>query len=84
MSNKGSVQNEITLNQNGKVIQDDDEVAKLFNVHFNSITKSLNLFEWNRNYCSNLINPVFRAIDKFRDHPSIIKIQTLIDSTKRF
>ena len=37
-------------------------VAELLNVHFNNITKSLNLFEWNPDYCSELSDSVERAI----------------------
>ena len=83
-SNKCSVENDFVLNQNGEVIQDSTEVAKLFNVHFNTLTKSLNLFQWNPSYCSEQKCPVIRAIEKFEHHPSIIKIKSVFGDLPKF
>ena len=74
-SNKNSVENDFVVKHNGEIIHDSDKIAKLFNVHFNGIANSLNLFEWNKTYCSLIDDPVLRAIDKFKNHPSIIKIK---------
>lgn len=83
-SNKNSVDNDLVLNQNGLVVQDSETVSKLFNVHFNTITESLNLFKWNSNYCSVVLDPVLRAIEKYEDHPSILKIKSLFGNMPTF
>ena len=81
-SNKGFVESEIIVKKDGEFIQDKSSLAESFNVHYNAITKSLNLFEWNKHYCSQIENPVERAIDKFKIHPSIVKIRNSVDGPK--
>ena len=76
MTSKASSKKEFVLKINGKLIQNETEIAKLLNEHFNTIAKSLNLFEWNSKYYSDLKNPVLRAIDKYKEHPSIMKIKS--------
>ena len=71
---------EINLNCNGLPILDDAEIAKTFNEHYNKITESLNLHDWNPLYQSALEDPILRAIDKFKNHPSIIDIKSNVDS----
>ena len=79
LSNKCSVRNEIILSENDNIIVDEEEIATLLNNHFNCVTKHLNLFTWNIDYkvCS-YKHPVINAIDKFKDHPSIIKIRETV------
>ena len=64
------------LNLNGRLVQNEKEVANVFNCHFNNITKSLNLYSWYSSYCSEIDDPLLRAIDKFKNHPSVIKIKS--------
>jgi len=77
MTNKGSSKIEFTLKVNEKLTQNELLIANLFNEHFNTIAKKLTTFEWNSNYSSILNNPVLKAIDKYREHPSILKIKSL-------
>ena len=85
MSNKYSTGNEIILRKNDRIIEDEGEIATLLNNYFNGVTKPLNLFEWNHEYisCHNK-HPVSTAIHKFKDHPSILKIQETIDVMQPF
>ena len=83
-SNKGVTESEISVKKDGELIQDVSNLVETFNVHYNTITKSLNLFEWNKDYCSQIGSPVQRAIDKFKSHPSIIKIQNSITDGPKF
>ena len=76
ISNKGVTESEIVVKKDGELVQDVSSLVETFNVHYNTITKSLNLFEWNENYFSQIESPVQRAIDKFQSHPSIIKIRS--------
>ena len=77
LSNKGAVTRDINLSQNGSPVQEDVEIAKLFNVHFNQITNSLNLRDWDPIYESvTITDPTLRSIDKFKSHPSILAIKS--------
>jgi len=76
---------EFNLSQNGLPIQDVSEIASVLNVHFNQITDSLNLHDWNPLYNpGSLIDPVLCAIDKFKIHPSILKVKSSAKSLDIF
>ena len=71
--------------QNGLPVQDDVEIANIFNVHFNQITNSLNLHDWNPLYESETItDPILRSIDKFQFHPSILEIKANTSQLESF
>ena len=55
----------MVVKKDGELVQNVSSLVETFNVLFNTITKSLNLFEWNENYCSQIEIPVQRVIDKF-------------------
>ena len=81
ISNKYSTTGEISIKHNGSLIHEDDKISDLLNVYFNNMTDSLNLFAWNKNYCCSLAHPVLDAINKFRSHPSIMRIKsTLVEN----
>jgi hypothetical protein len=61
----------------GLIIQNNDKTGELLNVYYNSITKSLNLFEWKQGANFDLGHPVLNAIQKYKDHPSILKIRSM-------
>ena len=75
LSKSSPVENEISLNHNGQVIQNCSEIANIFNTHFSEVTKSLNLLDLNQLFSSEKTDPVFCAINKFKSHPSIVKIK---------
>lgn len=81
MSKQSISEVKIILATDEKVIQDDEKISNCFNEYFNGITNVLNLFKWNPSYCSDIENPVLRAIDKFKGHPSIIKIKSELRSS---
>ena len=83
-SDKGSIGNDLILKKDGVVIQDGVELAEAFNVHFNTITESLDLFKWNEGYYPSRHNKVSIAIDKFKDHPSVIKIHNVFGDKDKF
>ena len=85
MSNKHSTGNEIILRKNDKIIENEGEIATTLNNYFNCVTKQLNLFQWNRDYiiCQN-VNPVITAIEKFKSHPSILKIRENVNCIRSF
>ena len=74
----------MVVKKDGELVQDVSSLVETFNVRYNTITKSLNLFEWNENYCSQIESSVQRAKDKFKSHPSIIKIRNSITDGPNF
>ena len=57
------------------------------NSHFNNVTRPLNLFEWNAGYSTTDNDPeltVVKAILKYEDHPSMIKIRSNYNADLNF
>ena len=75
-SNSSPIETQLSLNHNGQIIQNSSEIANILNVHYSEITKTLNLRDWNPSYNSELTDPVLRAVEKFKSHPSIVNIKT--------
>ena len=63
----------------------DSEKAETFNTFFKEAVSNLNICE-NENIinASELEDPVERAIEKYRFHPSILKIRAMVDSESEF
>ena len=59
----------ITLIENDRIISEKNKIVKTFNTHFESITDSLNLFEWIRESV-NSNNKTEQVLFKFSKHPS--------------
>ena len=64
----------IALNENDKILTENINIAKTFNSYFESVTDSLELFDWplqlNFSY-----GKVQNIITSFSNHPSIIEIK---------
>ena len=77
-SNKGSYGLQIKLAEKDEVLKDDDLIAKELNKFFKNAVSTLNIKE-NRfitNSASDgITDPVDKAIDKYKFHPSILLIQ---------
>ena len=85
MTDKGPSKSQIVLQKfDGSLIQDETKVSLIMNSHFNNVTKPLNLFKWNRDFCSSGKNPVLDAIKKYENHPSILKIRSKSKSSQEF
>ena len=64
----------ITLIENDRTVSENNKIAKTFNTYFESVTDSLNLFEWvSESVNSN--DKTEQITAKFSKHPSIIKIK---------
>ena len=73
-SDKGrNVDRRIQLNENGKLISDEDHLAEIFNEFFNSITDRIEIPSWDYK-CETNQTRVQAAIQKYEHHPSILKI----------
>ena len=76
-SDKSVKCDKINLNENGELLKSESETAEVFNNFFSNIVKNLKIPEY-KNLNTNIENvkdPVFRAIWKYKNHPSIIAIK---------
>ena len=85
-SDKNVSTDHITLIENEQIICDDDEVAKIFNNFFVNAVKTLNI-TMDPNFISdtsNIQDPVLMAVEKYQNHPSILKIKEVHGETNHF
>ena len=73
----------ITLVKGNDIITDANAVAKEFKNEFSNAVKNLNIdFDWQPPAdASDIIDPIDKAIGKFKDHPSIQKIKEHVEVT---
>ena len=66
----------IILNNNNKTISNNEELAETFNKHFSKLVESLDIDKTlaGNIASSDITDPVFNAIKKCKNHPSIKKI----------
>ena len=85
-SEKLTVNENITLVDNNNIISSDIEIAEKLNTFFSNVVKELNIKVKDDLLCdaSNLNDPVERAIQKYKNHPSIQTIKETFDNDKIF
>ena len=76
-SNKLQSKNKIVLIEDETIISNDDEVAGTMNEFFVSVTDSLGINENSgyENATEGITDPIDKAVHKFSNHPSILKIK---------
>ena len=79
--------NSITLIENNTIIVDDKVLSEVFNGLFRNVVKNLDIepyepFSIDRHRNSIDDDPICRAIRKYENHPSILKVKE-VDSTER-
>ena len=85
-SDKKLSKDHITLIENNEIIFDDIEVAKIFNDYFANAFKSLNISMDPKfiSDTSNIQDPVLIAMEKYKIHPSILKIKEAYGNNNDF
>ena len=76
----------ITLIENNVIIDDYKVISESVNDFFINVVTNLNI-ENNSNFVNNNIeevNPVLKAIRKYENHPSILKIKEAINELEHF
>ena len=76
----------LVLREGEEIFTDDNDIATIFNSHFENAVNSLDITE-NRfllNDTHQLIDPVDIALKKFEIHPSIIEIKKQVNAAERF
>ena len=82
----------ITLIENNVMVNDDKTIAEIFNNFFSNAVKNLNIeyyehFSFDEYFlCKDTVNedPILRAIQKYEDHPSILKIKEITPKNELF
>ena len=76
----------VTLVENNNIISSEIEIAEKLNVFFNNIVKELNIKFKEDLLCdvSDINDLVERAIQKYKNHPSIQMIKETFDCNKTF
>ena len=64
----------------GEIVSGDQEIATVFNSYFSTISSSLPISRWNLNFIPSSDDTVINALNKFKDHPSVIIIRNRISS----
>ena len=78
LSNSSSHSDRIMLVKDDNILSDESEIAEAFNSYYRDITKELDLVQWSPSpLCPTFSDPIFQAIAKYEDHPSIVKIRSL-------
>ena len=85
-SEKVNTNENITLVENNNIISSEIEIAEKLNAFFSNIVKELNIKVKVDLLCdvSDINDPVERAIQKYKNHPSIQIIKETFDSSKTF
>ena len=86
-SNKSIKQaRKIILLEKNEIVSDDREIVEVFMKYFSTITESIDIPKYDpidKEYLS-IMDPVFRAIGKYKDHPSIARINSLNKNNREF
>ena len=63
------------MNSNNETISNNEELAEIFKKHFSKLVENLDIDETLASHraSSDITDPVFNAIKKYEDHPSIKK-----------
>ena len=84
-SSKYSQSEKLILVEKDEVISDNISVAELFNHYFINITSTLDIKEWPTSAEIEAIDdPIRKAIHKYKNHPSIEKINQNFITTEKF
>ena len=86
-SDKKSYNININLTENNKIVTEDNKIAECFKNYFENSVKKLNIdMDPIIHFTSDSIDNVMNYIDKFKIHPSILKIKDVgnIDKTFNF
>ena len=77
LSDKSVSREKINLTENEKMLTSESETAKTLNNFFSNTVKKLEIpkFNSNNSVTQNIKDPVFKAILKHKNHPSILAIQ---------
>ena len=80
LSDRGIQAKKINLKEGNKIVSEDKEVADILNTYFSESVDSLDIGE-NKfiiNSADHIVDPIERAIFKYKNHPSILEIRARV------
>ena len=84
-SDKHFTSNKITLLESDEIISEEADVAKKFNDYFSNVVKNLEIEGFETEYCfSPDLDSISNIIEKFKYHPSILKIKENVQVEAKF
>ena len=85
-SDKTKTASNFILYDKDKIINNEKEVAELYNSYFSNIVQSLDIIEVENSVINSnhILDPIYRAINKYSEHPSIIAINENCASDVKF
>ena len=84
-SNKVTSNTYITLNEDEKLIKNEYQITNIFNTFFNEIVPNLGTKVDEGYLCnaSNISDPMEKAIQKYKNHPSISIIKKMVSTVDK-
>ena len=84
-SNKVRSSTSITLNEDGKLIKNEYQIANIFNTFFIEIVPNLGTKVDERYLCNtgNISDPIEEATQKYKNHPSISIIKKMVSTVDK-
>ena len=78
LSDKSRIRDRINISEKGKILKTESETAERLNSFFSNIVKNLNISRYSEfdPVTENIADPTLKAIFKYKDHPSILAIQS--------
>ena len=78
LSDKSRIKDRINISEKGKILKTETETAENLNSFFSNIVKNLNISRYSEfdPVTENIADPTLKAIFKYKDHPSILAIQS--------
>ena len=78
LSDKSRIRDRINISEKGKILKSESETAESLNSFFSNIVKNLNISRYSEfdPVTENIADPTFKAIFKYKDHPSKLAIQS--------
>ena len=85
-SDKKPSNESITLVENNDIISDDFKIAETFGDFFSNAVKNLNIHidPALTSNADHIQDPIHKAIEKYKNHPSIVKIKEICNNTTSF
>ena len=75
---KSRIRDRINISEKGEILKTESETAETLNSFFSNIVKNLNISRYSEfnPVTENIADPTLKAIFKYKDHPSILAIQS--------
>ena len=85
-TDKVQVSQSITLIENGEMVTDDLKIAEIFNDYFANITQDLEITDTGAHLSPTIgiEDPIDKAVEKYKNHPSIKKIKECFTCSESF